>query len=122
MIQKRNKGKLGPARGTLYLGYNTNFAIIPSTNNDIDSTEHDKVTYVVCRDFVYLRHFAEVDGWMCASSVSVIDSAMPPVKHYVRGEQKPGLIRMRSTPDNKCEFEWLLNSDFKMSVNSYMLP
>ena len=105
MIQKRNKGKLGPARGTPCSGYNTNFAIIPSTNNDIDSTEYDKVTYVVCRDFVYLRHFAEVNGWMCASSVSVIDSAMPPVKHYVRGEQKPGLIRMRSTPDNKWEFD-----------------
>ena len=87
------------------MGYNTTFAIIPSTNYDIDSTENDKVTYVVWRDFVYLRHFAEVDGWMCARSVSVIDPAMPPVKHYVRGEQKPGLIRMRSTPDNKWEFD-----------------
>ena len=66
------------------------------------------------RDFVYVRHWEEEDGWLVTRTISIVYDKMPPNKLYVRGEQKPGIIRMRNTKDNKAELQWVLNSAIKV--------
>lgn len=67
-----------------------------------------------CRDFVVLRHWEQLDGWYITSSVSVDLPSMPPHPKYVRGEQRPGVIRLKHVDTNKVFMEWLLNSNLKV--------
>lgn len=75
---------------------------------------------IVCyRDFVYLRHWEQSDGWYITSSVSTEYSAMPQERKFVRGEQGPSVIRMKDLTSNKLRLEWLLNTNLKVRYTSY---
>lgn len=63
---------------------------------------------------MYLRHWEEEDGWLVTSSISVKYPNAPDGSQYVRGEQRPGIMRMRAVPGDKAELQWLLNSDVKV--------
>lgn len=70
---------------------------------------------------MYTRHWEEEDGWLVTSSVSIHYDKMPPNNLYVRGEQRPGIIRMRTTQGNKAELQWLLNSDIKVMYYKHVV-
>lgn len=76
---------------------------------------------VSSRDFVYVMHYVQKDGWYVSAYVSTLYPTMPPQKGHVRGEQRPGLTRMRDIGPNKCHIESLLDTDLKGWLPQYLI-
>lgn len=64
---------------------------------------------------MYIRHWEQNNGMYITCSISVEHSAMPPQSKYVRGEQGPTLIRLVDIENNRLKWEWLLNTNLKVS-------
>lgn len=72
--------------------------------------------YSSCRDFVYIRHWEEQDGWYLVCSLSTVYKGMPHHSKYVRGHQGPTIVRMKRITENKLLIEWTMNIDVKVSL------
>ncbi|XP_069684917.1 steroidogenic acute regulatory protein-like isoform X2 [Periplaneta americana] len=78
---------------------------------------------VSSRDFVILRYWGMKEDCYVSAGVSVKHPEVPPVKHYVRGENGPTCWVMRPIPndDNRCMFQWLLNVNLKGWLPNYVV-
>lgn len=70
---------------------------------------------VTTRDFVNLRHWAEMSGVFISAGMSIHHPAMPAQPKRVRGENGPGCWAMRPVEGrwDGCVFQWLLDTDLK---------
>ena len=118
------------------------FSHLPEIHNNLQVCAEAGGGVVSTRDFVNLRHWALVDGVYVSAGGSVNHPAMPPqviclsdMEFYqvfqksfsqskkVRGENGPGCWAMRPVegqPD-RCLFQWLLDTDIKVTRLSLFL-
>jgi len=78
---------------------------------------------VSSRDFVTLRHWETRDGIILSCGIAVQFPDKPPLKKYVRGENKSGGWVFKPVPDNpnKCIFCWIVNTDIKGWIPHYVV-
>jgi len=72
---------------------------------------------VSTRDFVYFRHWELIEGVYVSALSSINHTIVPPQPNRVRGESGPCCFALRqsSSSPNKCTFQWLLNTDIKLT-------
>lgn len=78
---------------------------------------------VSSRDFVNLRHWKTKDGILLSAGCSVLHPSVPPSKKHVRGDNGPGGWFYRPCPHdpNRCIFGWIVNTDIKGWIPSYLV-
>ncbi|CAH0551262.1 unnamed protein product [Brassicogethes aeneus] len=70
---------------------------------------------VKSRDFVTLRHWAQVEDCFVIAMVRTEHPSFP-VDKYIRGETGVGCHVMQTIPNepNKCNFKWMINTNLKL--------
>ncbi|XP_067938351.1 stAR-related lipid transfer protein 3-like isoform X2 [Watersipora subatra] len=76
---------------------------------------------VSSRDFVCVRHWEQLDGWYITSSMGATHPSMPEQPKYVRGEQGPGVMRLKDVDTNKHQLEWMVNTNLKGWLPQYLI-
>lgn len=68
------------------------------------------------RDFINLRHWKTREDTILSAGCSIMYPDLPPVKKYIRGENRPGCgMAFKAVPGqpNRCRFIWIINTDLK---------
>ncbi|XP_014208412.1 steroidogenic acute regulatory protein-like [Copidosoma floridanum] len=73
------------------------------------------------RDFVILRHKAEINSYLMSCGASANFAVIPLRKNFVRGENGVGCYAARALDDETCEFVWLVNTHLKGWVPQKMV-
>ncbi|XP_049817800.1 steroidogenic acute regulatory protein-like isoform X2 [Aethina tumida] len=73
---------------------------------------------VKSRDFVTLRHWAQVEDCFVIANVKTDHPSFPVNDKYVRGETGVGCSVMQTITNepNKCNYKWILNTNLKLSL------
>ncbi|KAF4073536.1 hypothetical protein AMELA_G00244310 [Ameiurus melas] len=74
------------------------------------------------RDFVNVRRVERRRDRYVSAGMSTVHSSKPPHPRYVRGENGPGFVVLKSSSNpSVCTFIWVLNTDLKGRLPRYLI-
>ncbi|KAL1512666.1 hypothetical protein ABEB36_002223 [Hypothenemus hampei] len=95
--------------------------------------EHTDITYqisedgagglVSSRDFVNLRHWANINDTYVMACVKCDHPRLPPNKKYIRAENGVGgyIFEAISNEESKCRFIWIINPNLNIKMPKFIL-